>query len=154
MSETKLKEINKNDLSFTLGIADSILSKNYLANLATCEILNNYKPESIDCLKEQLNSSVRFFDITQIVLNKKENMRDKLATVFNAVGNAGASLLMQIKGTKKNVEIRIGIKNTNGNVQKTKNAKDILENSLLSNFPGIKVSEHYKEIDVNNKEVK
>lgn len=153
MSEIKLKEINKNDLSFTLGIADSILSKNYLANLATCEILNNYKTESIDCLKEQLNSSVRFFDITQIVLNKKENMRDKLATVFNAVGNAGASLLMQIKGTKKNVEIRIGIKNTNGNVQKTKNAKDILENSLLSNFPGIKVSEHYKEIDVNNKEV-
>ena len=104
MSETKLKEINKNDLSFTLGIADSILSKNYLANLATCEILNNYKPESIDCLKEQLNSSVRFFDITQIVLNKKENMRDKLATVFNAVGNAGASLLMQIKGTKKKLK--------------------------------------------------
>lgn len=153
MSNTDLKEIRKEDLSYTLGMADSILSKNYLANLSNCEIISNYTSENIDSLKVKLNSSIRFFDVTQIVLNKKENMRDKLATVFNAVGNTGASLLMQIKGTKNDVKIRIGVKNTNGNVQKTKNAKDILENSLLSNFPGIKVSEHYKEIDENNNEV-
>lgn len=153
MNETALKEINKEDLQNTLGIADSIITKNYLANLSNCEVINNFESESVDSLKEKLNSSVRFFDISQIVLNKKENMRDKLSTVFNAVGNTGASLLMQIKGSKDKVEIRIGVKNTNGNVQKTKNAKDILENSLLSNFPGIKVSEHYKEIDINNNEV-
>ena len=153
MNEPALKEIKKEDLQYALGIADSILSKNYLANLSNCEVINNYESESIDSLKDKLNSEVRFFDISQIVLNKKENMRDKLATVFNAVGNTGASLLMQIKGSKNKVEIRIGVKNTNGNVQKTKNAKDILENSLLSNFPGIKVSEHYKEIDENNNEV-
>ena len=153
MSNTDLKEIRKEDLSYTLGMADCILSKNYLANLSNCEIISNYTSENIDSLKVKLNSSIRFLDVTQIVLNKKENMRDKLATVFNAVGNTGASLLMQIKGTKNDVKIRIGVKNTNGNVQKTKNAKDILENSLLSNFPGIKVSEHYKEIDENNNEV-
>lgn len=153
MSNTNLKEIRKEDLSYTLGMADCILSKNYLANLSNCEIISNYTSENIDSLKVKLNSSIRFFDVTQIVLNKKENMRDKLATVFNAVGNTGVSLLMQIKGTKNDVKIRIGVKNTNGNVQKTKNAKDILENSLLSNFPGIKVSEHYKEIDENNNEV-
>lgn len=153
MNETALKEVNKEDLQNTLGIADSIITKNYLANLSNCEVINNFESESVDSLKEKLNSSVRFFDISQIVLNKKENMRDKLSTVFNAVGNTGASLLMQIKGSKDKVEIRIGVKNTNGNVQKTKNAKDILENSLLSNFPGIKVSEHYKEIDLNNNEV-
>ena len=153
MNETALKEINKEDLQNTLGIADSIITKNYLANLSNCEVINNFESESVDSLKEKLNSSVRFFDISQIVLNKKENMRDKLSTVFNAVGNSGASLLMQIKGSKDKVEIRIGVKNTNGNIQKTKNVKDILENSLLSNFPGIKVSEHYKEIDINNNEV-
>ena len=153
MSNTELKEIKREDLSYTLGMADSILSKNYLANLSNCEIFSNYASENIDSLKDKLNTSIRFFDVSQIVLNKKENMRDKLATVFNAVGNTGASLLMQIKGTKNDVKIRIGVKNTNDNVQKTKNAKDILENSLLSNFPGIKVSEHYKEIDENNNEV-
>ena len=153
MSNTELKEIKREDLSYTLGMADSILSKNYLANLSNCEIFSNYASENIDSLKVKLNTSIRFFDVSQIVLNKKENMRDKLATVFNALGNTGASLLMQIKGTKNDVKIRIGVKNTNGNVQKTKNAKDILENSLLSNFPGIKVSEHYKEIDENNNEV-
>ena len=153
MSQIGLKEIKENDLSYTLGMADSILSKNYLANLSNCEIFSNYALENIDSLKDKLNTSIRFFDVSQVVLNKKENMRDKLATVFNAVGNTGASLLMQIKGTKNDVKIRIGVKNTNGSVQKTKNAKDILENSLLSNFPGIKVSEHYKEIDENNNEV-
>ncbi|WP_296689507.1 ATP-binding protein [Treponema sp. UBA6852] len=153
MNEPALKEIKKEDLQYALGIADSILSKNYLANLSNCEVVNNLKSESVDSLKDKLNSSVRFFDISQVILNKKENMRDKLATVFNAVGNTGASLLMQIKGEKNKVEIRIGVKNPNGDVQKTKNAKDILENSLLSNFPGIKVSEHYKEIDINNNEV-
>lgn len=153
MTGTELKEVKKEDLSYTLGITDSILSKNYLANLSDCEILDNYGTEHINSLIEKLNSSVRFFDITQIVLNRKENMRDKLATVFNAVGNAGASLLMQIKSTNNNAKIRIGIKSSNGNIQKTKNAKDILENSLLSNFPGIKLSEHYKETDETNKEV-
>lgn len=139
MAEMGLKEIKKDDLPFVLGIADSILSKNYLANLSNCEMVTNYEAESIDSLKKKLNSSVRFFEITQIVLNKNENMRDKLATVFNAVGNTGASLLMQIKGTKDKVEIRIGVKNPNGDSQKTGNSQNVLENSLLSNFPGIKL---------------
>ena len=73
MNETALKEINKEDLQNTLGIADSIITKNYLANLSNCEVINNFESESVDSLKEKLNSSVRFFDISQIVLNKKEN---------------------------------------------------------------------------------
>lgn len=151
MSQIALKEIKENDLSFALGITDSILSKSYLAKLSDCEVRSYYTTETFDSLKEKLNSSVRFFDITQIVLNKKENMRDKLVTVFNAVGNTGASLLLQIKGSKSDIKIRIGVKNPNGNVQQTKNAKDVLENSLLSNFPGMKISEHYREKESNEK---
>lgn len=153
MKQIELKEINKKDLTLSLEIADTILSKSYLANLSNCDIVSNYKTERFDVLKDRLNASVRFFDITQIVLNKKENMRDKLATVFSAVGNTGASLLMQIKGAKNKTEIRIGVKNPNGNVQQTKNAKDVLANSLLSNFPGIKIAEHYREKDSNGKEI-
>ena len=153
MKQIELKEINKKDLTLSLEIADTILSKSYLANLTNCDIVSNYKTEIFDVLKDRLNASVRFFDITQIVLNKKENMRDKLATVFSAVGNTGASLLMQIKGTKSKTKIRIGVKNPNGNVQQTKNAKDVLANSLLSNFPGIKIAEHYCEKDTNGKEI-
>ena len=57
MNETALKEINKEDLQNTLGIADSIITKNYLANLSNCEVINNFESESIDSLKEKLNSS-------------------------------------------------------------------------------------------------
>lgn len=153
MSQIGLKEIKENDLSFSLGITDSILSKNYLAKLSDCDIASKYKIDDYDIFKERLNASVRFFDLTQIVLNKKENMRDKLVTVFSAVWNTGASLLIQIKGTTSKTEIRIGVKNQNGNVQQTKNAKDVLANSLLSNFPGMKIAEHYYEKDSNGKEI-
>ena len=153
MSQIGLKEIKENDLSFSLGITDSILSKSYLAKLSDCDIANKYKIDDYDIFKERLNASVRFFDLTQIVLNKKENMRDKLVTVFSAVWNTGASLLIQIKGTTSKTEIRIGVKNQNGNVQQTKNAKDVLANSLLSNFPGMKIAEHYYEKDSNGKEI-
>lgn len=153
MSQIGLKEIKENDLSFSLGITDSILSKSYLAKLSDCDIANKYKIDDYDIFKERLNASVRFFDLTQIVLNKKENMRDKLVTVFSAVWNTRASLLIQIKGTTSKTEIRIGVKNQNGNVQQTKNAKDVLANSLLSNFPGMKIAEHYYEKDSNGKEI-
>jgi len=144
MSQTELKEIKKQDLPFAIGMAESILNKNYLTNLSDYEIVSNYEKQLSDSLAKKLNSSVRFFDITQIVLNKNENMRDKLVSVFNAVGNTSASLLMQIRGSKEKVEIRLGINSHNENNEKTTLAKNVLKNSLKANFPGTELEEHFK----------
>ena len=146
MTGTDLKKIEKN-LPYAIGMAESILNKNYLSNLSDYEIVCKYEKEFPDSLAKKLNSSVRFFDITQIVLNKNENMRDKLVSVFNAVGNTGASLLMQIKGRKEKVEIRLGINSHTENNEKTTLAKNVLKNSLKANFPGTEIEEHFKETE-------
>lgn len=137
MSEmTKNIEIRKEeDLTKAILNANKILSKNYLAELSTANITDDY-PELNDNEKllQTIKKEVRFFDITQIVLNKSENYRDKLSTVFNAVGCTGASILMHIKGTSENVSIQFGVRNSD--FDKTDLSYDVLVKSLSANFPG------------------
>lgn len=127
-------------LSYTLGMADNILQKNYLSLLPECEILGAKIELSTNELAERLNKSVRFIELTQIVLDKNENMRDKLVSVFNAVWSTGATLLFQIKGDKNKVSIYLGVKSNDNNLEKTILAQNALENSIGGNFPGTRLS--------------
>ena len=129
---------NKDDLEKAVATADMILEKSYLniLNSKDVPIVRQMKdvaknPEFIN----ELNDSVRFFDVTQVVLNKNENVRDKLVSVYNAVGSAGASLLMMVHGEENRVSVKFGIKANH-------NAGDyasVLENCLKGNFPGSKI---------------
>lgn len=143
MENTEIIEKNaeQNSLNDALQTADQILQKSYLSSLSKCEIVRIDDSSKNQELAQKLNSSVRFFDITKIVLNKNENMRDKLVTVFNAVWNTGSSILFQIKGTKEKVSISIGIKNPNGNVENTALAQNVLRQSLSGNFPGTEIGQ-------------
>lgn len=135
------KNTEQNSLNDALQTADQILQKSYLSNLSKCEIVRLNDFSKNHDLAQNLNSSVRFFDITKIVLNKNENMRDKLVTVFNAVWNTGSSILFQIKGTKEKVSISIGIKNPDGNIENTALAQNVLRQSLSGNFPGTEIGQ-------------
>lgn len=138
--ETQIMEAKS--LSNAIGMADSILKKDYLSELASYEVVRGLYPgDTTAAIKDTLNASVRFFDITKVVLNKNENMRDKLVSVFNAVWNTGASLLLQIAGEKERVSIRMGIKNRSGDTQDTMLAQNVLKNSLVANFPGTKMDD-------------
>ena len=117
-------------------MADIILQKKYLPGFPNCELVSLDSELNKEKLASELNKSVRFIDISQIVLNKNENMRDKLASVFHAVGNTGASLLFQIKGTQTNVSILLGVKSPNNNTESTLLAQNVLESSLSGNFHG------------------
>lgn len=143
MGNTEITEKNaeQNSLNDALQTADQILQKSYLSSLSKCEIVRiNDSSKNLE-LAQKLNSSVRFFDITKIVLNKNENMRDKLVTVFNAVWNTGSSILFQIKGMKEKVSISIGIKNPDGNIENTALAQNVLRQSLNGNFPGTEIGQ-------------
>jgi len=148
--DVALKE--RGDILQLFERANSILKKTYLSNLDSYS-LERLEGESVPIsqLAEKLNSSVRFFEAEQIVINKNENVRDKLTSVFNAVGNTKNSLLLQIKGEKERTFIRYGIKSHDGNVHSTTLGQNVLENSLLGNFPGtkmkrLKVTDLQKEI--------
>ena len=135
MTNYNLDVRKKNDLQNAVATADRILSKSYLNILNSVPVVQQ-KPTVAKnpAFLTNLNNSVRFFDVTQIVLNKSENVRDKLVSVFNAVGSAGAGLLMLLQGDEKKVSVKFGVKAQDKNV--VGDYGSILGNSLKGNFPG------------------
>lgn len=137
MAETELEiDVRKSeDFTAAIGNADVLLNKTYLSVLNSAHIEEQYPIVSDnEKIIEEFNKEVRFFDVTQIVLNKSENMRDKLVTVFNSVGTTGASLLMHIKGSVDKVTIQFGVRNTDS--KKIGLSQEVLEKNLKANFPG------------------
>ena len=126
-----------NDFELVLGRADMVLSKSYLTAVGTASVVpadaTQFSLEKV----EALNETIRFFEIGQIVLDSSENPRDKLVSVFNAVGSSGAGLLLLVKGMKDRISIKLGIKSFNSD--NTMKSAAILQNCLVGNFPGSKI---------------
>lgn len=128
--------LNQSELSLSLSKVDALLNKSYLSTLNNNNVEVQFPIiEDNKDLIDEFNSSTRFFDITQIVLNKNENVRDKLVTVFNSVRTSGASLLMHIKGSADKVSIRFGVKNSS-DLSDLSLSQEILEKNFRANFPG------------------
>lgn len=88
--------------------AYEILNKEYLVNLGNSYPLVNQHDNALtneDTFLNDLNRVVRFQEITEIILNRKENMRDKLVSVYSSVGATRASVILMIHGEKDRVKI-------------------------------------------------
>jgi len=141
MSEPKKTEVavleatrDAQELAFAVGRAEALLGKTYLSVLGSAEV--EKAPGKGDLDVDSLNSHVRFFNITQLVLDKSENMRDKLATVFQSVHAVGASFLMLVNGDKEKVTINVGVRYA-GDQDGLVVAQEVLASSLVANFPGV-----------------
>lgn len=137
MEENKDLDIRKQDkLLYSLENVDTYINKSYLSRLSNFKITKQFPiVEDNTNLIDEFNMKIRFFDITQVILNKNENMRDKLVTVFNSVRTSGASLLMHIKGSADKVFIRFGVKNSS-DLSGLSLSQEILEKNFRANFPG------------------
>ena len=161
---TEILEVNKN-IPTLLTQVDALLNKTYLPMLSQLDIIS-LDNEEISFTK--INSNIRFFELTRIVLNKNENMRDKLVTVFNAVGTSDSSFIYIINGKGEEVSIYLGVKGNQSNFfdednkdknednkdkidsyTKTYKAQKILESGIKGNFQGSKI-EIQKENQVEN----
>ena len=132
---SEMNELNEKELIAAINSTNNLLTKSYLSELTSATVIESEEKDfNSEVFLNEFNEKVRFFDITQIVLNKNENMRDKLATVFNAVGCTGASILMRIAGTSKKVSIEFGIRHTD--LDRTELSYEVLGKTLLANFPG------------------
>lgn len=138
---TNLTNYKENDLSLSLEMTDNIINKKYLANLEQYRVM----PANDDIKNANLNKISRFYKLEQFVFDKKEDTRDKLISVFQAVASVGASLVFIIDSNKNKINYYIGVKNFNENVSQ---AHDVLYKSLNGNFPGI-VFKKYE--DMQNK---
>ena len=141
MAESKKTEVevleatrDARELAFAVGRAETLLGRTYLSVLGNAEVANVPNSGVLDL--DSLNSHVRFFNITQLVLDKSENMRDKLATVFQSVHAVGASFLMLITGNRECVSINVGVRYA-GDPDGMVLAQEVLAASLAANFPGV-----------------
>lgn len=128
------EELSSDNLTTLFSKVDMLLNKSYLPIIKDCDIINSGISEPDF---KELNKHIRFFEITRIVLNKNENMRDKLVSVFSAVGTCNASLLFLIQGRGDDVSIFMGIKTDDfSDYTETYNAQQILEKNIKGNFSG------------------
>ncbi len=75
---------------------------------------------------------IRVFHMTKIVLDKNEDVTDKLISVYNALYNISVTVGIFIKGSPDNVEFYFATRSNDGKL-----AGEILNAGLNGNFPGI-----------------
>ena len=137
MSVNEIDPRQDQDLVLALGKADTMLSKLYLNAVGAAEVVPIDRENWPAPDATSLNRTIRFFELAQVVLDASENPRDKLVSVFNAVGSAGAGLLMLIHGTKARVSIKLGVKAPDE--ESVGKCGSVLQNSLKGNFPGTSI---------------
>lgn len=129
-----------NELALAVRRADALLGRKYLSVLSSAEVAEAPCQTDMAAYAEELNEHVRLFNITKLVLDKSENMRDKLATVFQAVHAVGASFILLVTGRKEDekesVSIHAGVR-FDGDEDGVDLAQDVLKSSLVANFPGV-----------------
>ena len=86
-------------------------------------------------------SNMRFFRITQIVLDKEENSIDKLASIYGAVHSINATLMLVIKSTTDGIEFYIGVKSDPDSKIAASMAGLVLKSAFSSNFSGSKLED-------------
>lgn len=133
--ETRKMQMNiEKSIERAIQYADLFVSKNYLIDLGKGEIK---KIEE----KEKKFTYTNLIEITKICYDAKENVQDKLKTVYTALSNAGSSVLLLIKSSETGIRFFIGIRDEKQPIL----ARGILEKSLKGNFPGIEQSALYAD---------
>lgn len=134
-----MDERNQQDLYNTFESADTILLKKYVNELYKYPIIEPGK--NITDIKVGTNAAL--YHIDKLVYDKKENIHDKLTTVFSSLlSDDNNGLIMIIKGLKDHVDFYIGNVSRDINddgvvpARIVENAGRTLSSVLKGNFPG------------------
>ena len=127
------KQVFSTDLTKSLQVCDDILNKRYLEQIKDYPALID-NTEIAEVITERLG--VRY--ISKIVYDSNEDNLDKLNNVFAAMNNANSRLFILLEAKEKQTGVYIGTCD-NGESAGQNISVSTLENSLQSNFPGIKV---------------
>lgn len=108
-----------------LIMADRFINKNYLINLQERSVL------ALD-EREKVSNAIRLYQVGKLVFDKKENVNDKLISVYSALQDIGGTALMIIDSDGSRVSYYIGARTA----VNAATAGKILEKSFMGNFPG------------------
>lgn len=108
-------------------VADVFANRDYLSNFSGAEILRGNKNEI--CALHTL----RLFEMTKVVFDPKEDVTDKLTSVYNALYNLSISAALFLVGDARGVSFYFAVRSQ----EYASLAGQVLESMLYSNFPGI-----------------
>lgn len=132
-----------------LEIIEDGLRKKYLARLSEMAVV---PPDGMPPLQQDLIDNVRLFRITEMVYQKGELATDKFTTVFNTLSTYKSSVFIIMDSDGEKTDFYIGVRNNemeDGKKRSTVTLGDTLRNTLIGNFPGIKIqSEDRMRIEV------
>ncbi len=126
MNELMAFKNNRQDRHIAHGmhIVDYFIRRNYLANLSSYDVVPP---------KTHSTYSIRLNRIDKIVLDEKEDINEKLISVYSALQNVDATVFVLLKGTTSGVEFYLG---TRTNAETAGIPANVLENTFKANFPG------------------
>ena len=110
-------------------VADVFANRQYLDGFSGAEILN------VNSRVVQVPQKLRVFQMSKIAFDKNEDINDKLTSVYNALYNLSVSVALFIVGTSSSVQFYFATRSENV----APLAGQILEATLQSNFPGIRL---------------
>ncbi len=116
---------NRNTLETGMLTADKFVNRNYLIQLSGNSVLP-LDPQ------ERSTGSIRLFRVEKIVYDKKENVNDKLISVYSALQDVDSSVLLILDGKPKGASMYIGVRSE----ANAATAGKILEKSFRGNFCG------------------
>ena len=109
-------------------VADLFINRQYLSRFSRADVQEMARGM-------QQTQKLRVFCMTKVVFDKKEDVLDKLTSVYNALYNLSVTAAVLILGNCKEVSFYFAVRSeTNAPL-----AGHILESTLESNFPGIKL---------------
>lgn len=126
--QADLSQDKESVLEQGLLLADKFINKNYLIN-----INNNF----VLPIEEELKSTtfIRLYKISRIVYDRKENVNDKLISVYSALLNLKSTGILLIESCADGIDFYIGIRSLDNAATSGK----ILEKSIKGNFPGSEI---------------
>lgn len=123
-----------------LTYAEDVVKKTYLPTLST--------RSAVQCCGEtdikEVESHAKLFEISRIVYNRKENNQEKLTTLYTALHETDADLVMILHSDGDKVNLYMGVcnaRNANGDAQS-------LFETFKGNFPGSIGSEAHQYNDL------
>lgn len=116
-------------LSEGLFAADNYINRNYLISATNHDVMEPGKDPN-------WASRIRMYEIKKIVYDKKENVNDKLISVYAALQNIQGSVVLVVDGKPEGVRLFIGVKENPNTVTNIRTSADVLYNSFMGNFPG------------------
>lgn len=110
---------------------DRVVNKIYLQNLEHCQIA------PCESHSSNVAETACFFPIKRVVLDQKEDILQKLASVYAGAGSVAANLAMIIRGySSGEVEIYLGVCGEESRINGAYPKARVLYDGFIGNFPG------------------